>query len=79
MAAGAAGALHTHLPQWRRFADSHYLVEKRIAEGRTVTARHFLLPGRGLRKWPECSEDANYGETLEHAREMIEERIFDFL
>lgn len=64
----------THLPQVAAFADSHFRVEKRVADGRTVTS---VIPLDGEERVAEMARmlgGARITEkTLAHAREMIEE------
>jgi DNA repair protein RecN (Recombination protein N) len=64
----------THLPQVAAFADCHFLVEKRVAEGRTVTSVLPLDEQGRVAEMARMLGGARITEkTLEHAREMIEE------
>jgi DNA repair protein RecN (Recombination protein N) len=78
VAAGQQVLCITHLPQMAAFADSHYLVEKRVAEGRTVTAATLLAPDARVAEMARMLGGSRITEkTLEHAREMIDEaRIY---
>ncbi len=62
----------THLPQVAAFADSHYRVEKREADGRTLTD---LIPLNGEERIGEMARMLGGAQvterTWEHAREMI--------
>ena len=74
VAAGQQVLCITHLPQVAAFADSHYLIEKRIADGRTVTAATLLTPEERVAEMARMLGGARITEkTLEHAREMLEE------
>jgi DNA repair protein RecN (Recombination protein N) len=74
VAAGQQVLCITHLPQVAAFADSHYLVEKRVADGRTVTAATLLPADERVAEMARMLGGTRITEkTLEHAREMIEE------
>ena len=74
VAAGQQVLCITHLPQVAAFADSHYLVEKRVAEGRTVTAATLLATGERVAEMARMLGGTRITEkTLEHAREMLED------
>jgi DNA repair protein RecN (Recombination protein N) len=56
------------------FADCHFRVEKRVADGRTVTAVAHLDGEERVAEMARMLGGARMTEkTLEHAREMIEE------
>jgi DNA repair protein RecN (Recombination protein N) len=64
----------THLPQVAAFADSHYQVEKRVVDGRTVTAATLLTSEARVAEMARMLGGTRITEkTLEHAREMIDE------
>lgn len=64
----------THLPQVAAFADHHFRVEKRVAEGRTVTSVAELGPEERVTEMARMLGGMKITEkTLEHAREMIDE------
>jgi len=64
----------THLPQVAAFADSHFRVEKRVVDGRTVTSVVSLDGEERVAEMARMLGGARITEkTLEHAREMIEE------
>ncbi|WP_298439128.1 DNA repair protein RecN [Geobacter sp.] len=64
----------THLPQVAAFADHHYKVEKRVAEGRTATAVTVLEGEARVAEMARMLGGVTITyRTREHAREMIEE------
>lgn len=64
----------THLPQVAAFADHHFLVEKGIAGGRTVTTLSLLEGDERAAEMARMLGGTKITEkTLEHAREMIDE------
>ena len=64
----------THLPQVAAFADHHFRVEKRVEEGRTVTAVTCLEGENRVAELARMLGGVTVTEkTLAHAREMIEE------
>ncbi|HTG81611.1 MAG TPA: DNA repair protein RecN [Geobacteraceae bacterium] len=68
----------THLPQVAAFADSHFRVEKRVANGRTVTSVTYLDGEERVAEMARMLGGAKITETtLEHAREMIAEARTD--
>ena len=64
----------THLPQVAAFADRHYLVAKREADGRTNTDLQLLEQASRVAEMARMLGGAHVSErTLEHAHELIEQ------
>ncbi|MBM4289263.1 MAG: DNA repair protein RecN [Deltaproteobacteria bacterium] len=62
----------THLPQIACFADTHFRVEKKIVDARTVTVVHKLDPEARLLELARMLGGALVSDaTLAHAREML--------
>ena len=62
----------THLPQIAAFADSHFRVEKKVRQGRTVVAVTRLKEQGKLEEVARMLAGAEVGKSaLEHARELI--------
>jgi DNA repair protein RecN (Recombination protein N) len=62
----------THLPQVAAFADHHCRVEKRVVDGRTITAVSVLDAAARVTEMARMLGGVKITETtLEHAREMI--------
>jgi DNA repair protein RecN (Recombination protein N) len=68
----------THLPQVAAFADQHFKVEKKVAEGRTTTRVASLSGEQRVTEMARMLGGIKIGEkTLEHAREMLDEAAQD--
>jgi DNA repair protein RecN (Recombination protein N) len=64
----------THLAQLAAYADVHYVVEKGLAGGRTVTsARRVADDDRPAELARMLGGDATAAAGLEHARELLAE------
>ncbi len=62
----------THLPQIAAFADRHFLVNKREADGRTVTTLKLLDDGERAAELARIiGSDASSGAAIAHAQELI--------
>lgn len=63
----------THLPQLAAWADTHYVVEKGVEEGRTTTTVRRVGEGRRAAELARMlSGDATGDAGLAHARELLE-------
>ncbi|MEW6515304.1 MAG: DNA repair protein RecN [candidate division FCPU426 bacterium] len=63
----------THLPQIARFANRHFLVAKRVEQGRTVSSVEALSGETRIREVARLMAGEQITETaLQHARELIE-------
>jgi len=63
--------LVTHSPQVASYAQQHYLIEKRVSEGKTSTLVKSLDENEKIREIARMLAGDNYSElSLEHAREM---------
>jgi DNA repair protein RecN (Recombination protein N) len=64
----------THLPQVAAFADQHFMVEKKVDEGRTATQVAALSGEQRVQELARMLGGIKISEkTLEHAREMLHE------
>ncbi len=64
----------THLPQIASLADSHYRVEKKVIEDRTVVEAHTLNDEDRINEIARMLAGEKITDvTLAHAREMIEQ------
>ena len=62
----------THLPQIAVRADSHYLVEKRATEGRTVSSVRKIDGEDREKETARLLSGSTSGISLEHARSLLE-------
>ena len=66
----------THLPQVAAFADQHFMVEKKVDEGRTATRVAALSGEQRVLELARMLGGIKISEkTLEHAREMLHESV----
>jgi len=65
----------THLPQIAAYADTHFLIEKAVEQGRTRTTVRRLAPGDRVRELARMLGGSSVTEqTLATAREMLSQR-----